>query len=178
MNHKASEITYISRQMAPALLLVAFLRICRRGPAAELITSSMLPATKSKTTRKMVPVTVPIQTQPIMILGPTIEARGISLHVSSCPHIRIENELPSIICATPSFDLLVYGRVQTSAGVEETYKSCNTKSTLKQLHRYQHEAYIDVKNNVLQATRQPHPALGLSASFSSNAGVNTYSLSH
>jgi hypothetical protein len=42
----------------------------------------MLPATKSKQIRKMVPVTVPIQTQPIMILGPTTEARGISLNVS------------------------------------------------------------------------------------------------
>jgi hypothetical protein len=82
MDYESFEMTYMSRQMAPALLLVAFLRICRRGPADELITSLMLPATKSKQIRKMVPVTVPIQTQPIMILGPTTEARGISLNVS------------------------------------------------------------------------------------------------
>lgn len=75
--------SYMSRQMAPALLLVAFLRICKRGPADDLITSSMLPATKSRTIRKMVPVTVPMPTQPIIILGPTTGALGISVMVSA-----------------------------------------------------------------------------------------------
>lgn len=157
------ERPYMSRQMAPALLLVAFLRICRRGPAAELITSSMLPATKSSTIRKMVPVTVPIQTQPIMILGPTTEARGISLDVSSCRHIVLRtNYLQSYVQRRP-FDISFPGRVQTSAGME-TYKSSNTESTLKQLHRCQNHACIDVANYVLRATRQHHQALRLSVS--------------
>jgi hypothetical protein len=46
----------------------------------------------------------------------------------------------------------------------ETYKSSNTESTLKQLHRCQNHTCIDVTNNVLQATRQHHQALCLSAS--------------
>lgn len=66
------------RQMAPAVLLVAWIRICSRGPAAELMTSSMLPATKSRTMRKMAPVNVPMPTQMTMILGPSRAALGIS----------------------------------------------------------------------------------------------------
>jgi hypothetical protein len=30
-----------------------------------------------------------MQTQPIMILGPTTKAQGISLHISSCRHIAL-----------------------------------------------------------------------------------------
>jgi hypothetical protein len=37
------------------------------------------PATKSSTTRKIAPVTVPIPTQAIMILGPSTEGFGISV---------------------------------------------------------------------------------------------------
>lgn len=73
--------THIKRQIAPALLLVAFLRICKSGPAEELITPLMSPETKSNTIRKIVPVTVPIATQPIMILGPSTEGLGISMPV-------------------------------------------------------------------------------------------------
>lgn len=42
------------------------------------MTWSMLPATKSRTIRKMHPVTVPMPTQETMILGPSIEAFGTS----------------------------------------------------------------------------------------------------
>lgn len=70
--------TYISKQMAPALLRVAFFRIARRGVAAELIVSLILPVTRSKQMRKIAPVTVPIPTQAIIILGPSMEGFGIS----------------------------------------------------------------------------------------------------
>lgn len=69
------------RQIAPALFAVAFLRICRSGPAADLITPSTSPQTKSRTIRKMVPVTVPMRTQPTIILGPSTEGFGISAPV-------------------------------------------------------------------------------------------------
>lgn len=75
---KGSKETHTRRQIAPALLFVAFLRMARRGPAEELITLSRSAATKSSTTRKIEPVTVPIMTQPIMILGPSMEGLGIS----------------------------------------------------------------------------------------------------
>jgi hypothetical protein len=42
------------------------------------VTCSILPATKSRTMRKIEPVTVPIPTQDTMILGPSIEALGTS----------------------------------------------------------------------------------------------------
>lgn len=71
--------TYISRQMAPALLLVAFLRIASSGVAVELMTVSMSGETNRRTIRKIVPVTVPITTQPIMILGPSTDGLGISV---------------------------------------------------------------------------------------------------
>jgi hypothetical protein len=67
------------RQIAPAVLLVALRNICSRGPAAELITSSMLPATKSRTIRKIAPVKVPMPTQMTIILGPSMAALGISV---------------------------------------------------------------------------------------------------
>lgn len=70
--------THISRQTAPALLPVASRRICNSGPADELITELMSPATKSSTTRKIVPVTVPIMTHVIIIVGPCRAALGIS----------------------------------------------------------------------------------------------------
>lgn len=69
---------YINRQIAPALFCVALCRIARRGPAEDSIISLMLPATNSRTTRKIVPVTVPIPTQAIMILGPSTDGFGIS----------------------------------------------------------------------------------------------------
>lgn len=69
------------RQTAPALLLVAFLRICSSGPAGDLATSSRSPATKRSTIRKRDPVTVPIPTHETMILGPWTEGLGISLGV-------------------------------------------------------------------------------------------------
>jgi hypothetical protein len=65
--------------MAPALLEVAFFKIWRRGVAADEITSLISPATKSRTTRKIVPVTVPMPTQAIIILGPSIDGLGISI---------------------------------------------------------------------------------------------------
>lgn len=58
---------------------VAFFRIARSGVAGESMILKILPATKSKTTRKIEPVTVPIPTQAIMILGPSTEALGISV---------------------------------------------------------------------------------------------------
>lgn len=70
--------THIKRQIAPALLFVACIRICKRGPADDLIMSSIGPATKSRTTRKTAPVKTPIPTHMIMILGPSLEGFGIS----------------------------------------------------------------------------------------------------
>ena len=78
--------THTSRQIDPAWLLVALKKMARRGPAGSEMTSVISPATKSKQVRKMNPVLTPIKTQPIMILGPSTDALGIS----------------SIICATPS----------------------------------------------------------------------------
>lgn len=75
--------TYMRRQTAPALLLVPFLRICRRGPAAELITLLISPATNSSTIKNIVPVKTPIRTQPIMTLGPSLEGFGISAVIST-----------------------------------------------------------------------------------------------
>lgn len=69
--------TYINRQIAPARFWVEWMRICKRG-ADELITVSISPATNSRTMRKMVPVTMPIPTQDIMILGPSLRGLGIS----------------------------------------------------------------------------------------------------
>ena len=68
-----------SRQIAPALLLVAFLMIASSGVAADLMTVSISGETKRRTTRKIVPVTVPMITQPIMILGPSTDGLGISV---------------------------------------------------------------------------------------------------
>lgn len=69
---------YINMMMEPGLLLVAWKKIWSRGPAADSITSSMGPATSSRTVRKMNPVKVPMPTQAIMIFGPSTEALGIS----------------------------------------------------------------------------------------------------
>lgn len=57
------ENSYIKRQIAPAWFLVALSRIWSKGPAEEEMISSMLPGTKSRTTRKTTPVNVPMQTQ-------------------------------------------------------------------------------------------------------------------
>jgi len=73
-----SSITYMIRQIAPALFLVALNKICNRGPAEELMTSSMFPATKSSTVRKTKPVNVPMATHPIITFGPSTAALGIS----------------------------------------------------------------------------------------------------
>lgn len=54
---------YINRQIAPALFLVVSIRIWRRGPAEELATLSMSPATNKRTIRKIEPVNVPMPTQ-------------------------------------------------------------------------------------------------------------------
>jgi hypothetical protein len=70
--------TNMRRQIPPAMLFVACIKICSKGPAAELMTSSILPATKSRTMRKMAPVKVPMPTQMTMILGPSKAALGIS----------------------------------------------------------------------------------------------------
>lgn len=70
---------YTKRQIAPALLDVAFFRIARSGVAAESMILLISPATKSSTIRKIAPVTVPIPTQAIMILGPSTEGLGISV---------------------------------------------------------------------------------------------------
>lgn len=72
-------MTYINKQMAPALLWVAFFKMARRGVAADSMILLISPATKSKQTRKITPVTVPMPTQAIMILGPSIEGLGISI---------------------------------------------------------------------------------------------------
>lgn len=82
-------ISYISRQIAPALFFVASMRIWRRGPAAELATWSMSPATKSRTIKKTEPVNVPMPTQDIMIFGPSMEALGTSAGISHC-HIKLK----------------------------------------------------------------------------------------
>lgn len=63
-------------------MLVACLKIASNGPAEELMMVSMSPATKSRTIKKIEPVTIPITTQPIMIRGPTTEGLGISGRVS------------------------------------------------------------------------------------------------
>lgn len=68
----------MSKQIAPALLLVAFFKICRSGPAADEVTESRSPATNRSIMRKMVPVKVPMPMHDIMILGPSTEAFGIS----------------------------------------------------------------------------------------------------
>lgn len=73
--------THIRRQIAPALFLVASMRICRRGPAAEVVTWFMSPATNSRTIKKMAPVTVPIPTHATMIFGPSTDALGTSVPV-------------------------------------------------------------------------------------------------
>lgn len=74
--------TYINRQMAPALFLVASYRIWSNGPAAEVVTESILPATKSKTMRKMNPVKVPMPTHETIIFGPSTDALGTSGRIS------------------------------------------------------------------------------------------------
>lgn len=95
--------TYIKRQIAPALLLVASMRICSRGPAADVVTFSMFPATNRRTIKKMDPVTVPIPTQETMIFGPSTSALGTSdWNVSVFLPFHHCNILPSIICATAS----------------------------------------------------------------------------
>jgi hypothetical protein len=71
-------LTHIKRQMAPALLLVASMRICKRGPAADVVTCSMFPATNRRTIKNMEPVTVPMPTQETIIFGPSISAFGTS----------------------------------------------------------------------------------------------------
>lgn len=71
--------TNINKQIAPAVFLVASIKICRSGPAAEVVIVSMSPATKSKTIRKMAPVKVPIPTQETIILGPSIDGFGTSV---------------------------------------------------------------------------------------------------
>jgi len=53
----------ISKQTEPARELVASKMICRIGPAGELMTSSIGPATNKRHIRKTNPVKVPIQTQ-------------------------------------------------------------------------------------------------------------------
>lgn len=69
----------MSRHIAPAVFWVAWRRICSRGPAFELTTSVMSPATKSRTIRKTEPVKVPIPTQVNMTLGPLTDGFGISV---------------------------------------------------------------------------------------------------
>lgn len=64
--------------MAPALVFVEWIKIWRSGPADELMTSSMFPATKRRTIRKIAPVKVPMPTQITMIFGPSTAACGIS----------------------------------------------------------------------------------------------------
>lgn len=73
------KVSYISRQIAPAVFFVACRKICNSGPALELMTSSMSPATKSSTMRNTAPVKVPIPTQETMILGPRTEGWGTSV---------------------------------------------------------------------------------------------------
>ena len=53
----------MSKQVAPARLLVASYRISRRGPAAEELTASTSVRTKRRTERKIQPVTIPITMQ-------------------------------------------------------------------------------------------------------------------
>lgn len=75
---KESFTTYIKRQIPPTLLLVASTRICRSGPAAEVVTVSMFPATKRRTIKKIEPVNTPMPTQVTMIFGPSMSALGTS----------------------------------------------------------------------------------------------------
>lgn len=119
MDDDDSFCTYTNKQIAPALLFVAFFKICSNGPAEELMTPSISPATKSSTIRKMAPVKVPIPTQATMIFGPSVEAFGISV-VDQSPFVRItlQGLLPSIICATASW-------AQVSSGRERIQYSCN-----------------------------------------------------
>lgn len=78
-NAYIKSITYTRRQMAPALLWVAFFKIAKSGPAEDSLMAVMSPATKSRTIRKMNPVIVPIATHAIIILGPSTEGLGISV---------------------------------------------------------------------------------------------------
>lgn len=98
--------TYIKRQIPPALLLVASIRICRSGPAAEVATFSMFPATNRRTIKNIEPVNTPIPTQVTMIFGPSMSAFGTSKNVM-CQSLSLSSEtqgnpLPSIMCATAS----------------------------------------------------------------------------
>lgn len=77
-----TKVTHISKQIAPALLFVACLKIASSGPAEESMMILISPATKRRTIRKIEPVTIPMTTQPIMIRGPTTDGLGISVHVS------------------------------------------------------------------------------------------------
>lgn len=70
--------TYIKRHIAPVLLLVASIKICRRGPAEEVATISMFPATNRRIIKKIEPVNTPMPTQLTMIFGPSISALGTS----------------------------------------------------------------------------------------------------
>ena len=116
------------RQMAPALLLVPFLRICKSGPAAELMTLSISPATKSSTIKKIAPVDTPIKTQIIMIFGPCREGFGISMAISIAPSICIKfntfNHMGNAILRT----LAAYKIVS-----QYTYITSNSESSLKEL---------------------------------------------
>ena len=86
-----SFITYIKRQIPPTLLLVASTRICRSGPAAEVVTVSMFPATKRRTIKKIEPVNTPMPTQVTMIFGPSMSALGTSENVK-CQFLSLSSQ--------------------------------------------------------------------------------------
>lgn len=97
--------TYIKRQIPPALLFVASKRICSRGPAVELATFSIFPATNRRTIKKIEPVATPIPTQVTMIFGPSMSALGTSdsaMRQSLPAKADYMSFLPSIMCATAS----------------------------------------------------------------------------
>jgi hypothetical protein len=106
-------------------------------------------------------VVIPMPTQPIIILGPTTEGFGISNRRQLASEATSFSFIPSIMCATPSLQSLV----THFKLAKETYKAGKAKTTLKQL--FKSILYPSIKNTVyiLQATKQPHQALSISASI-------------
>lgn len=93
---------------------------------------SISPATKRRTIKKIEPVTIPITTQPIIILGPTTEGLGISA--------RVSRVLCRCGCSGNTFDhvgdaiLVFVSCIPIIRGVE-TYISSDSESTLKKLQQ-------------------------------------------
>lgn len=84
--------------MEPAWLLVAVSKIVRKGPGVASMTLSRAatpPDTKSKIISKIKPVNIPIPTHPIIILGPSTAAFGISSILARDQKMQFWNEMLS-----------------------------------------------------------------------------------